>query len=67
MCKGVALVAEGLSLFEYFKLNKDLGVFGPFGVTGISMGGHMAALAGLFDNSVLRESVSFIWYCYNRL
>eukprot|EP00012_Vannella_robusta_P013112 CAMPEP_0206205472 /NCGR_PEP_ID=MMETSP0166-20121206/14247_1 /ASSEMBLY_ACC=CAM_ASM_000260 /TAXON_ID=95228 /ORGANISM="Vannella robusta, Strain DIVA3 518/3/11/1/6" /LENGTH=219 /DNA_ID=CAMNT_0053625511 /DNA_START=229 /DNA_END=883 /DNA_ORIENTATION=- len=46
MCKGVALVAEGLSLFEYFKLNKDLGVFGPFGVTGISMGGHMAALAG---------------------
>lgn len=46
MCKGVALVSEGLSLFEYLKVNKELGEYGPFGVTGISMGGHMAALAG---------------------
>ena len=47
MCKGIALVCEGLSLLEYFKVNTTLGKFGPFGVTGISMGGHMAALAGL--------------------
>jgi len=45
MSKGTALVCEGLSMIEFMKVKKDLGYFGPFGVTGISMGGHMASLA----------------------
>ena len=48
MMKGVSLVSEGLSLIEYLKENDNFGTFGPFGVTGISMGGHMASMAGRY-------------------
>jgi dienelactone hydrolase len=51
MSLGTALVCEGLSFIEYLKVNTELGDYGPFGVTGISMGGHMASLAGKWWNS----------------
>eukprot|EP00042_Codosiga_hollandica_P035210 m.259099 g.259099 ORF g.259099 m.259099 type:complete len:187 (+) comp54580_c0_seq2:933-1493(+) len=42
---GAALVVECLGLLQWCKSQK----FGPLGVSGISMGGHMASLASTFS------------------
>ena len=63
MVTGIAIVTEALSLIEYLKVNNHLGMFGPFGVTGISMGGHMAGLTGGVTNyNFTSFFLSFLFY-----
>lgn len=53
---GGCLILESLVLFHWCKRNG----FGPFGLTGISMGGHVSIKKGFFSRKIISLTVNVI-------